>query len=198
MGGNEGTIPPQAEVSTQVRMGVILTGAADRPPLCKRGAGGDFSGGGNRNTVKIPPHPPFVKGGMFAEMVALPRKVTCVDTQAGEGGTLKGIKAGGKRRRIASSFPSPLPILPPRAKRAREGAARLLRIVQRHIVQCDHLLLLSLKLVAHFRIKTSSGQRQIVGEGAAGVFLRIHVKQIADGGGKFPIPVLGITDRGIH
>jgi len=42
------------------------TAASPDSPLCKRGAGGDFSGGGETNSVEIPPNPPFAKGGMNA------------------------------------------------------------------------------------------------------------------------------------
>ncbi len=49
------------------------TTASPDSPLCKRGAGGDFSGGGETTSDEIPPNPPFAKGGMNTQRVAAVR-----------------------------------------------------------------------------------------------------------------------------
>lgn len=45
-------------------------GGCEYIPLCKRGREGDFSGGGKPEANKIPPFPPFAKGGIHLFNVA--------------------------------------------------------------------------------------------------------------------------------
>ena len=47
-------------------------------PLCKRGAGGDFSDAENRDTVEIPPTPPLQRGEPQGEHQPSPQERTCV------------------------------------------------------------------------------------------------------------------------
>ncbi len=75
-----------------VRCHLVGSGAANSP-LCKRGAGGDFSGANIRDTVEIPPNPPLQRGEFCSTRQPSSQEQSCVHRLA-----LKGREAAPEQR----------------------------------------------------------------------------------------------------